>query len=698
MRLERSVFVFARYLPAILSTVLAGGLTGNLQAGQKDVTPQEVVLKVQADEVLARVNQEQSVLRNDQIEVTLLTPADGIRIGRIRSVRTGAEFSLVDSLPLALVVNGEGEGGKLVVFRPAGMARVEALTSNPNAVRRAERECGKAIVLPLMIPEFDIRGDLRMELREKSHYARVFISLSPASRVPLPADLLWWELPQEKVTPAGIVDGSPLLGGEFFLFCEHPMAQSLDHHGRLRQVTPLFSLPEEVPALNRSAAIGILTAGQKRRGFQAYVEMERPRPYAVFVNYNSWWDIAWGDRKMNEAQCLDVIRLFGEELIRKRKGTIDAFVFDDGWDDNRTLWQFHSGFPNGFTPLRELARGYDSGIGTWLSPFGGYGQARKERLAYGEKEGFEINDRGFSLAGPRYYARFRDVCMRMLKEYDIRYFKFDGIAEGSEVKGASRRFGPDIEALLYLAQQLRAEKPSVFLSMTTGTWPSPAWLFFGDSVWRGGHDWAAHGEGPVRQQWITYRDMEVYRRIVRRAPLYPLNSLMTVTVCFGQLGTALRMGREPEDLIDEIWMAASSGTQNFELYLTPGLMTETTWNALADALHWVRENQPVLVDVHWYGGDPGLGEVYGYAAWTAQKGILALRNPAGRPQEFSLRLDQAWELPPDRVNEPWQIHVRYCSRPVELPTVCRGDQPVKLSLPPFTVVVIEGHPPAKHEE
>jgi hypothetical protein len=39
-----------------------------------------------------------------------------------------------------------------------------------------------------------------------------------------------------------------------------------------------------------------------------------------------------------------------------------------------------------------------------MSPFGGYGDPRRERLEYG-KTGFETNERGFAL-GPIYYKRF----------------------------------------------------------------------------------------------------------------------------------------------------------------------------------------------------------------------------------------------------------------------------------------------------
>ena len=54
-------------------------------------------------------------------------------------------------------------------------------------------------------------------------------------------------------------------------------------------------------------------------------------------------------------------------------------------------------------------------MGVWLSPWGGYGEAQEQRLKYGRTQGFETNARGFSLAGPKYYARFRQVCLEMIE-------------------------------------------------------------------------------------------------------------------------------------------------------------------------------------------------------------------------------------------------------------------------------------------
>ncbi len=132
-----------------------------------------------------------------------------------------------------------------------------------------------------------------------------------------------------------------------------------------------------------------------------------------------------------KAECLAVINLFGRELVHKRGVRIDSFVFDDGWDDPRTLWGFHAGFPRRFpaatkTPRPSATRPWACGCRHLAVT----AADKEERLKYGRTQGFEINSRGFALAGPKYYARFRDACRQMIEKYGVNYFKFDGIAAG----------------------------------------------------------------------------------------------------------------------------------------------------------------------------------------------------------------------------------------------------------------------------
>ncbi len=290
-------------------------------------------------------------------------------------------------------------------------------------------------------------------------------------------------------------------------------------------------------SFTQSFAIGVAPAGQLRRAFLYYLERERAHPYRPFLHYNSWYDIALGLYSMNESNCLDAIRTMGEKLVQPHGVVLDAMVFDDGWDDPKTLWHFHSGFPAGFAPHAELCRQYGTHVGVWLSPFGGYGKARDERLKYGGEQGYEINPTGFSLAGPKYYAAFKDACVGMMRKYGVNHFKFDGIAAGTYASGGAT-YVLDTEAMRKLMLELRQENPQVYINLTTGSWPSPFWLRYADSVWRQGGDMGLAGKGPRQQQWLTYRDQETYRNIVGKGPLYPLNALMTQGVAYSRHGTA----------------------------------------------------------------------------------------------------------------------------------------------------------------
>ena len=105
----------------------------------------------------------------------------------------------------------------------------------------------------------------------------------------------------------------------------------------------------------------------------------------------------------------------------------------------------------------------------------------------------------------------------MIRQYGIGYLKFDGMGGGSD-DGPGSTYGSDMQSLVDLFDRLRQVRPDLFINATTGTWPSPYWLFHSDTVWRGGEDVGYRGEGSKRQQWITYRDSLGYGIRTRRRP------------------------------------------------------------------------------------------------------------------------------------------------------------------------------------
>lgn len=339
-----------------------------------------------------------------------------------------------------------------------------------------------------------------------------------------------------------------------------------------------------------SVVEGKYTQGQLRRDFQAYLEAERAHPYRIFTHYNSWFHLGIHTyqnedplKRMTEAKCLAAIRDVCDPLLR-RGVALDSYLWDDGWDEWNSLWEYHRGFPHGFAPLVKAAAERGGGIGAWLSPF---------------------------------------------------------------------------------------------------------WVLHADSIWRGGSDWGAvKGEGHLRERWITYRDDVIYRRFAQPCPLFPLNSLMMhgiiVTDIYGM--PVSDKDADTRAFANEVWMGVGCGTGLQEYYINPEMMSGKWWDILARAIAWVRENAAVLRDVHWVGGEPGAGEVYGYASWSPDKSIVVLRNPSSSAQVMPVDWRRLLELP-EGAAVPRPRGCRYAASGRGLAALFneRGE----IALDPYETVVVE---------
>ncbi len=575
--------------------------------------------------------------------------------------------------------------------------RIEELPSNSGASRAADHFAGKAIRLRLgyeskehpekQDPTKRISIVWRAVLHDDSNYIREEISLSaPDSDQPIAEVYLFnGSLPGASVV--GTVKGSPVTAGDLFLGFENPLAQCQATN------TVTCTMKRELPlrkgqTVDYSLVIGVSPPGQMRRGFLNYLERERAHPYRTFLHYNSWYDIGYG-KPYDAAAVLDVINAFGTELVRRRNVKLDSFLLDDGWDNPRSIWHMNAGFPEGLTPVNHAAQEYGAAVGIWLSPWGGYEEAKQQRLDVGQKYGIETNAGGFALSGPRYYARFREVSLAFIQKDGINQFKIDGTGNVDSVFPGSS-FDSDFAAAIRLIEDWRAEKPDLFVNLTTGTYPSPFWLRYADSIWRGGDDHSFAGVGSWREKWITYRDAQTYRNVVQAGPLFPLNSLMLHGLIYAR--QAEHLDSDPgSDFQNEVHSYFGSGTQLQELYVSHSLLSKNDWDLLAEAANWSRRNAEVLRDTHWVGGDPGKLQIYGWAAWSPAKAILTLRNPNDKSQSILIDVGQAFELPPEvprrfLARNPW----KQGSTPA--PMSLAAGQERTFTLGPFEVLTLEALP------
>lgn len=637
------------------------------------------------DAARAQIKGRNLTLGNSVIEADWEISPVGLRILRVSDQRTRRALE-GPKAAFSLKIAG-GSQAVSSAMRLMGTPKIQDLAPLPQASRFSERLAGHAITASFEDVQHGLRVDWRAVLRGGSHYIRQEVELSSLRpRVPITEiAMLDFDAPGAQVV--GTVRGSPIAAGDWFMGFEHPLSSSSVEGGRAR-CTLARQLPlEQGRSATYSSVIGVAASGQPRRDFQRYIERERAHPYRTFLHYNSWYDLGYFT-PYDQGAAVEVIRAFGRELHEKRNVVLDSFLFDDGWDNHQSLWDFNAGFPNGFAPLRDAAEKCGAAPGVWLSPWGGYEGPQKERLAYGKRRGYEENSRGFELSGPRYFSRFREVCLEMIRKYGINQFKFDGTGNVSTVFPGSK-FDSDFGAMISLIGDLRGAEPNLYVNLTSGTYPSPFWLRYADSIWRDGEDHSFAGVGTNRQQWITYRDAATYEHVVRGGPLYPLNSLMLHGLIYARY--AEKLNDDPgHDFASEIRSYFGTGTQLQEMYITHSLLSDADWNNLAEAARWSRRNADILTDTHWIGGDPTKLEVYGWASWSARGGIITLRNPDARAQGFELDPELAFELPP---GAPENCVARS-------PTDAQGAAPIELragksqafTLQPFEVLTLEAAP------
>lgn len=632
-------------------------------------------------------------------------------------------------------------GGELFILEPKdgnpvkasempllGKPKLIVLPGNPKAVNLAEREPGKALVAVMVSPDKRLKVMWRAVVRNGSHYLRHEISIASSKDTEMKGiTAMQFQMAPDKKTGeqlavSGNTRGSLLVTPNSFAGLETPMGQNsveaplAEPSGNIEGVKTAQGYWSRKTTLKKgdpwqvSSVLGIIAPEQARRSVLAYTERERVVPYRPFVHYNSWYELNI-DRnnssnpmeRMTEPQCVSVLNAWNEELFKKRKTNIDAFVWDDGWDEFNSLWDFHKGFPNGFSKLNQMATAQKAGLGAWLGPVGGYGSSKQQRLDSWNKNHPNNKIGNFQLADKEYYDAFYKRCSQMIKDYDMRYFKFDGISTHFHAKGPDEQREEDAEGILKLVRDLRKQRGDIFINCTVGTWASPFWFRFADSVWRQENDWGNTGVGSNREKWITYRDRLVWEVFVQGAPLCPINSLMTHGLMVSKFGQPNSMPKDVESIVREMRCAFGCGSALQELYVDHDLMSSiengVLWDELAKCIQWIRTNKDVLDDTHWIGGCPWndqskTAEIYGWAAWNPSKAVMTLRNPDEKEQTFTTTLRKALDLPPDVKGQFKAVNAYDDQRNLDgfTGTPIDADQEINFTLKPFEVFVFDLRP------
>ncbi len=253
-------------------------------------------------------------------------------------------------------------------------------------------------------------------------------------------------------TPAeqGRYKGAYFIGGGLFIYKEGPMPDCQPIKGEYDFIYNSAARHLEVvglgfdnlrPGENRRAN-GVVIGLSENHGMQRYW-LERYGEMPVETLSNSWPDLTLG---VDEEAIT-------KELHAAAESGITCVFIDDGWFSSFMGEIDEVKFPNKFTKLAEIARGYGIEIGLWCNPLGldvrhekmriwdgaecrdtmleenpWNWLARTDDFIYTELHASPEHKRGYAsleLLKPEVFEFMKNKIADLYKNYGIRHFKFD---------------------------------------------------------------------------------------------------------------------------------------------------------------------------------------------------------------------------------------------------------------------------------
>ena len=386
--------------------------------------------------------------------------------------------------------------------------------------------------------------------------------------------------------------------------------------------------------------------------FDRYVNDIRVAPLRPYSLYNSWYDLRspeyprWSkDNIMSEQTSFKMVDILRRNMIEKHGIKLDAFVLDDGWDVYGSDWVLRKEqWPNGLKPLSDELKKTGTSLGIWIGPTGGY-SLRNLRLNWMKEHGYEIVNNMLCVGGEKYSALLQKRVSDFVQNDGVGYFKWDGIQfscsepnHGHPIDVYSRR------AILHSVEQMcrtaREKNPGMFLNITSGTWMSPWWVKYSNTIWMQGADYGFADVPSIssRDGAITYRDFVLYEDWKLKGLWFPIANLMTHGIIKGK-NFSVGTSDEPLDkFTDDVLLYFARGVSMYELYISPDILSDGEWTSISRSMAWARQNFDVLMTTELIGGNPMKGETYGYVHFKGARGIIAARNPVIAASKLKVEL------------------------------------------------------------
>jgi hypothetical protein len=394
--------------------------------------------------------------------------------------------------------------------------------------------------------------------------------------------------------------------------------------------------------------------------FALYLNDIRVAPLRPYTLYNSWYDLRSPEyprvppeNRMSEQSALKMVDLLKRNMITKHNITLDAFVLDDGWDVYQSDWVLRKAqWPNGLRPLGDELKKTNTSLGIWFGPTGGY-SFRNQRITWMKEHGYELVGDQLCVGGTNYGALLTRRVTDFARDEGVNYFKWDGFQfscsepdHGHPTDVYSRR--AILERVETMCRSVREKNPQMFLNITSGTWMSPWWLKFANTIWMQGGDYGYADVPSVtkRDASSTYRDFVLYDGLRVKDFWFPIANLMTHGIIKGKIHSVGSPDEPLDKFTDDALLYFARGVSMHELYISPDILSDGEWQSLSQGLAWARDRFPVLMRTEMVGGNPMKGETYGYVHFVGSKGIIAARNPVIEASSLKVELTPANGLDP----------------------------------------------------
>ena len=447
-------------------------------------------------------------------------------------------------------------------------------------------------------------------------------------------------------TGAGQVPGCgyPVYAADAFLGIEHPAAFTLQrdrgvecrHHpawdesGRIACPPVVYGVPRDGESVEAA--------------FLAYLEAvrlpRRERPLVAAVTF--WTDPYRGDYEYQVSA--DGYRRFAEQWLDAGY-TPDMVLLDAGWGDRRSLLGAKDvvGGDAGLAELKDFLAQREIELGLWMSfngPMGidpdwaadqGYAVGGGPAAAYTQGKYVVLLDR-------RFEADLTARMCELVRKADVRFLKFDWDNDCASNETFQARLPTpnhvreaSTDATIRLFAALREAKPG--LGFRYGWWPSPWWLMHASHLWlaeSGDCEGVALPSLTQRDRVTTHRDAMYYQTLVAQHTPVPLDVIDNHELPKGP--------RNPFDDPPDAWannavLLALRGTTYVPFCICPESLTAAQAGALRRALEFMHAHTHILAHgtSAMVGGNPALGEVYGYLHASDAEALLVVRNPAVEP-------------------------------------------------------------------